>query len=133
MWGALPGQFGDGTEMKSIVLILILTSAAALGAYLLLLWFRRIRRPILVAVHLMLGVGGTETLIMFVHNSDFAPDSLARRLALVAAAFLGVAIFSGFTAPLFGRNYRAANAMLAAHVSCGVAGFLIALGFVSQL
>ncbi len=120
--------------MTALPVVLLVTAAAALGAYLLLLWFRKMRKPVLIGFHVLLGLGGAESLIVFLHTTGLDDDAPARRLALVAGAFLAAAIASGFSAPLFGKTYRiAANSLLAAHVFSGLAGFLIVLAFVSRL
>ncbi len=120
--------------MTAIPVVLLTTAATALGAYLLLLWFRKAQRPVLIGFHVLLGLGAAETLVVFLHTSGLDDESPARRLALVAGAFLAAAVASGFTAPLFGKTYRGtANSLLAAHVASGFAAFLIVLAFVSRL
>ncbi len=120
--------------MTAFPVVLLVTAATALGAYLLLLWFRKARRPVLIGFHVLLGLGAAETLIVFLHTSGLDEESPARRLALVAGGFLAAAIASGFSAPLFGRSYRGtANSLLAMHVASGLAGFLVVLAFVSRL
>ena len=120
--------------MTAVPVGVLVTAAAGLGAYLLILWFRSARKPVLIGVHVLLGLGAAETLVVFLHTSDLADNSPARRLALVAGGCLVAAIASGFTAPLFGKDYRVvANSLLATHVLAGLAGFLIVLAFLSQL
>ena len=120
--------------MTALPVVLLVTAAAALGAYLLLLWFKSTRRPVLIGFHVLLGLGGAESLIVFLHLGGLDDDSPTRRLALVGGGFLAAAIASGFSAPLFGKSYRSvANALLATHVFAGLAGFLIVLAFVSRL
>ena len=116
-----------------MAMVLLLTAAVALGGYLLVLWFRDARRPVLIGVHLLLGLGGVESLAVFLHQNDLADDPSVRRLALVALGLFGAAAFLGFTAPLSGKNYRVGNSLLAAHVGSGVVGFLIFLTFFSRL
>jgi hypothetical protein len=120
--------------MQAVPVVCLVTAAAALGAWLLVLWFRNARRPVLIGFHVLLGLGSAETLVVFLHTSGLDDDAPARRIALTAGAFLAAAIASGFLAPLFGRDYRiAANSLLAAHVFAGVAAFLIVLAFFARL
>jgi hypothetical protein len=120
--------------MTAIPVVLLVTAAAALGAYLLLLWFQKTRRPVLIGAHVVLGFAAAESLVVFLHMGGLAEASAARRLALIAGACLAAAIVSGLSAPLFGRSYRGtANSLLAAHVATGAAGFLIVLAFASRL
>ena len=123
-----------GSEMTALPVVLLVTAAAALGAYLLLLWFRKMRKPVLIGFHVLLGLGGAESLIVFLHTTGLDDDAPARRLALVAGAFLAAAIASGFLAPVIGRTYRlAANWLLAAHVASGLLGFLVVVLFVTRI
>jgi hypothetical protein len=123
-----------GSQMTTLPVVILVTAAAALGAYLLLLWFRNARKPVLIGFHVLLGLGGAETLVVFLHGSDLGEGSAARRVVLIAGAFLAAAIASGFLAPVIGRSYRvAANSLLAAHVASGLAGLLIVLVFVSRM
>jgi hypothetical protein len=109
-------------------------AAAALGGYNLLLWLRGARRPGLIAGHLLLGVAGAETLVMFLHNGGLADDDPARGTAKLALYLFGAAIFAGFAAPLLGKNNRqSANALLAAHVGTALAGLFVVLTIVSRL
>ncbi len=120
--------------MTALPVVLLVTAAAALGAYLLLLWFRDARKPVLIGFHVLLGLGGAESLVVFLHMSGPDDGSPTRQIVLVAGGFLAAAIASGFLAPVIGRSYRlAANWLLAAHVASGLAGFLIVLAFVSRL
>ena len=120
--------------MTALPVVCLVTAAVALGGYLLLLWVRKTRKPVLIGFHVLLGLGGAESLVVFLHMGGLDDDSPLRRLALVAGGFLAAAIASGFSAPLFGKTYRfAANSLLAAHVFTGLAGFVIVLAFVSRL
>jgi hypothetical protein len=120
--------------MTTLPVVLILTAAAGLGAYMLLLRFRNERRPGLIAAHLLLGVGGAEALVMLLHGSGLAEDSPTRGVAKLALGFLVAAIFSGFAAPMLGRNSPGVgNGLLTAHVCCGFLGFAFGLAFASQL
>lgn len=120
--------------MTALPVILLVTAASALGAYLLLLWFRKDRKPVLIGFHVLLGLGCAELLAGFLRLGGFDDKSSIRRLALAGGACLAAALLSGFSAPLFGKSYRlVANSLLAAHVLAGLAGFLIVLAFVSQI
>ncbi len=120
--------------MTTLPVVLLLTAASALGAYLLLLWFRSARRPVLIGFHVLLGLGAGESLVVFLHLGGLDDNAPARRLALVAGGFIAAAIASGLSAALFGRkNPGAANSLLAAHVAAGVAAFFGVLAFVAQM
>ena len=118
--------------MTPIPAIALLSAAAALGLFLGWLYLRRVRRPVLVGAHLLLGVGGIETMVMLLRgapNGDVAPAGL---LGTVAAALLAGALLSGLAAPLVARQSRAtANVALATHAGFGVAGFIVFLTWVA--
>ena len=120
--------------MNALPSILLVTAAAALGAYLLLLWFRGVRKPVLIGVHVLLGLGAAESLMVFLRMSDIPDESPARRIVLIAAGCLAGALFAGFLAAVIGKGARlAGNALLAVHVISGLAGFVIVLAFVARL
>jgi hypothetical protein len=120
--------------MTALPVLLFMTAAAALGAYLLLLWFRAARKPVLIGFHVLLGFAAAESLAGFLRMSGLDEGDPARRLAIVAGGFFAAAIASGFSAPLFGKAYRGvANSLLAAHVFSGLAGLLIVAAVVSRL
>ena len=119
--------------MTALPVVLLVTAAATLGAYILLLWFRKERKPVLIGFHVLFGLGGAESLVVFLHMGGLDGDSPIRRLALVSGAFLAAAIVSGLSAPLLSKYRVVANSLLAAHVFAGVAGCLIVLAFVSRL
>ena len=120
--------------MTAFPVVLLVTAATALGAYLLLLWFRKARRPVLIGFHVLLGLGAAETLIVFLHTSGLDEESPARRLALVAG---------GFWPPRSPRLFRAAvrqELPRDAPIRCwpctwraASPGFLVVLAFVSRL
>ncbi|RBP07123.1 hypothetical protein DFR50_12953 [Roseiarcus fermentans] len=112
--------------MTTFPVVLFATAAAALGAYLLLLWFRKERKPVLIGFHVLLGLGVAESLAAILHLGGLDDDDALKRLALVAGAFLMAALASGVSAPLFGKAYRnTANTLLAVHVAAGLAAVLI--------
>jgi hypothetical protein len=124
----------QGFPTTAVPVVCLVTAAAALGAWLLVLWFRNARKPVLIGFHVLLGLGSAETLVVFLRTGGLDDAAPARRIALVCGACLVAAIASGFLAPLFGRDYRiAANTLLAAHVAAGVAAFAIVLAFAAQL
>jgi hypothetical protein len=124
----------DEAPMTTAPILLLYAATAGLGGYILLLWFRQARRPVLIGFHLILGAASLETLFVFLRNSGLDSHGSASRLGMIAGGFMAIAMFSGFTAPLLGKNYRtAANSLLATHVCSGIAGFLIVLAFMAKV
>jgi hypothetical protein len=103
---------------------------AGLGGYSLLLWFRKARKPAIIAFHVLAGLAGTETLMANIHMSDLPAESPVRALGLAAAICFAVAVLSGLIAALVGKDQRQlANWLLGLHVVSALAGFLLALSF----
>jgi hypothetical protein len=112
--------------MKAIAVMILLTSAVAVGAYLGTLYLRGdARKPALVALHLLLGAIGLEAMVMLLFRGTPSGDILtAAPMAKTAAGLLVAALCSGLMAPLLGRNSKmTADIILATHVTLGMAGF----------
>jgi hypothetical protein len=120
--------------MTTAPIVLLYLAAGALGAYMLLLWFRQARRLELIGFHLILGAAALETMFAFLRNSDLDVNGRAHGFGTAAIAFMSLALLSGFCAPLLRKQPKeVSNALLATHVCSGVAGFLVVLAFVSAL
>jgi hypothetical protein len=119
--------------MAAFPVILIVTAAVLLGLYLGLLYLRGERKPVLIGLHVLLGLGGLEATIMLMHGSPsggtFSPGSFG----MVAAALFAGAAFSGLTASLLRKSPVTANVMVGAHVGVGALGFVLFLAWVSSL
>jgi hypothetical protein len=111
----------------------LLTAAVGLGLYLGLLHLRRVRKPVVIGAHLLLGVAGLETTVVMLRG---APDGItfAGSFGVVAAALLALALVFGFSTPLLGkRSRRTANILLATHAGIGVTAFVMFLAWLASL
>lgn len=118
--------------MTSVPAIALLTAAAAVGVFLGWLYLRRVRRPVLVGVHLLLGVGGLETMVMLLRGAPNGATGPAGALGPVAAGLLAATLVTGLAAPLLARASRLhANVALATHASIGLLGFAVFLAWVT--
>ncbi|MCP9626666.1 hypothetical protein NML43_06160 [Rhodopseudomonas palustris] len=118
--------------MTATPVLVILSAATALGLYLGLLYLRGERKQGLVALHLLLGFGGLETLVMLLHGTpDGATAAGSLSFGKVAAGLFAVSAFSGFIAALARRSPVAANVLLGTHVTVGLAGFVLVLAWVT--
>jgi hypothetical protein len=114
--------------MTRLPALLFVTAATALGIYLGVLFLRRVRRPVLIGVHLILGAAAVEMTAMLLRGTPGGEAVPAGAFGVAAACLLAVAMISGFAAPLFYRQSpRTANVVLATHAGVGVAGFLVFL------
>lgn len=112
--------------MNAIPAALLLTAAAALGVYLGVLYLRRVRRPALIGVHLLLGAASMQVTLMMLRGMPNGESAPATTIGLAAAACLAAAMFSGLLAPLIGRGSRqAANIAVLSHATAGLGGFLL--------
>ncbi|ABE39721.1 conserved hypothetical protein [Rhodopseudomonas palustris BisB5] len=118
--------------MTATPVLVILSAATALGLYLGLLYLRGERKQGLVALHLLLGFGGLETLVMLLHGTpDGAAASGNISFGKIAAGLFAVSAFSGFIAALARKSPVAANVLLGTHVTVGLAGFALVLAWIS--
>jgi hypothetical protein len=115
--------------MTAVPVLVLLSAAVALGAYLLLLYVRGVRKPVVIGFHLLLGVGALEQMALLLHGT---PNGDAARLGIVpAAAIIAVSLMTALIGALFARtSRRTAEVFLAAHVTLGTAGFLVFLVWV---
>ena len=104
-----------------------------LGAYLLLLYTRGVRKPVLIGFHLLLGFGGLETLVVLLKGTPNSDGIPAGPYGNIAAGFLALAAFSGLLAPIIGRRSNgAANLMVITHVGMGLAGLALCIAWASS-
>jgi hypothetical protein len=118
--------------MNAVPVLVLLGAAVVLGLYLLLLYLRGHRKPVLIGFHLLLGLGGLETLVMLLHGTPDGAAAPEGTLGQTAAVFLIVAVVAGLSAALLRRSRVFANVMLAAHAGVASVGFLMVLYWVSS-
>ena len=120
--------------MPMVPLILLPLAAMALGLVLVVLRLRGLRKPVLIGLHLLLGLGALELLVVLLKDGSSDDGLPAAAFGNVAAGFLALAAFIGLLTPILGRRSRlTANAMLFAHGSAGVAGVLLCIAWASSL
>ena len=109
-------------------------AAMALGLVLVVLHLRGIRKPLLIGLHLLLGLGALELLVVMLKGTPSSDGLPAGDFGDVAAGFLALAAFIGLLTPILGRRSRlTANAMLVAHGSAGLAGVILCIAWASGL
>ena len=112
--------------MSKLPIVFMVIGAASLGGYLLLMYFRGIRKPIAIGFHLILGIGALEMMVLLL--KDLSDDTTPNRIGNVAIALLALAAFVGLIMPILGRRSRTwANSLLAVHGCFGAAGVVSAL------
>jgi hypothetical protein len=123
-----------GQDMMAIPPLVLLTAAMGLGLFLGWLYLRRVRRPVLIGTHVLLGASGLGLTLILLRgppNGTFVP---AGSFGMMAAGVLAVAMMSGLAAPLVGkRSRKAANVVLATHAGIGITGFVLFLAWASKL
>lgn len=109
--------------MTIVPVSLILAAAVVTGGVLVLHYLRRVRRPILIGMHLLLGAGTLEQTVLLVAGTQ---DSGAGRAGIAAAGFLSAALAVGLLTSLIARGSRKlSNRMVAAHVGLGAVGAML--------
>lgn len=114
--------------------ILLPLGAMAMGLVLLVLHLRGVRKPMLIGLHLLLGFGALELMVVLMKGTPNGDGLPAGEFGNVSTGFLALAGFLGLLTPILGRRSRlTANAMLLAHGCAGVAGVLLCMAWVSGL
>jgi tryptophan-rich sensory protein len=109
--------------MTKLPVALLLTAAVALGLTLGVLYLRGVRKPGLVAVHVLLGLAALETMMLVVRSTRASTTA-----AMVAAGFLAWSAFSGLIRPMIAdRNKRHGEGLLITHAAAGLTGFVVFL------
>jgi len=107
----------------------LLTSGVGLGLYLGLLYLRRVRRPVLVGAHLLLGAAGIETMVVLLRGTRDGVVTTGS-FGIVVVVLLAAALVSGLSAPLLGKRSRQRmNILLATHAGVGLSGFVFFLAW----
>ena len=120
--------------MPMLLFLMLPLAAMALGLVLVACRLRGIRKPVLIGLHLLLGLGALELLVVTLKGTPGADGLPAGDFGNVAAGCLALAAFIGLLTPILGRGSRlTANAMLVAHGSAGVAGVLLCIAWASSL
>ena len=120
--------------MTAMPVLGLLTASLLLGLYLVLLFLRRERKPVIVGFHLLLGIGGLEMLVMLLRGTPSGTAEAAGQFGVAAAALFGIAMFTGLTGAMIARrSAMSANIVVATHSSIGVAGFVLFLAWLSSL
>jgi hypothetical protein len=121
--------------MIAIPALLLTSVAVAVGVYLGLLYLRRVR-PIKawLGAHILLGMAGIEQVAILTRGAPNGEIFKAGEYGTAALACFGLAMFSGFTAPLLGqKSRRNGEMMLATHAGAGIAGFVLLLLWLANL
>lgn len=112
---------------------LFLLAAAGIGCLLGLNYLKGIRKPGLIAAHLLLGAAGLEQVAMLLRgapNGDAWPsESLVKTAGLLLAIGMGL----GFATPLVRNSRQTMNTVLIGHIGAATAGFVLFLAWASRM
>ncbi|MFY7960641.1 MAG: hypothetical protein ACOVVK_11245 [Elsteraceae bacterium] len=113
--------------MTIIPALILICATAALGIFLGVRRLRRgARKPMLIGLHLLLGLGALESVAYSLWRTS--PDGGSTQLGATAAGALAAALFIGLIAPILGRgSQRRMNVALTAHASVAAVGLAFAL------
>jgi len=119
--------------MSIIPFILLPLGTMALGFILLGLLWRGNRKPVLVGLHILLGLGTLEMVVIMLKGWPIGEAIPAGEFGNISAGLLTLAAFFGLLTPVFGNRSRLkTNAMLLAHGSAGLAGVLLCIVWMSK-
>jgi len=120
--------------MPMFPFIVLPLAVLAVGLFLVSLHMRGIRKPVVIGLHVLLGFGALELLVVLLKGTPNGEALPAGDFGNVAAGFLALAAFFGLLTPILGRrSHLTARAMLLAHGSAGLAGVLLCIAWVSTL
>ncbi len=120
--------------MTTFPIVAILGAAVAAGAVNFGLRLRGQRRPMLIGLHLLLGIGGLEVLVFFLKDINGGEGVPAGPWGNIAAGLLAIAVFIGLLSPIVAKNSRPlSNALLVAHVASGALGAITAFIWMNSL
>ena len=118
--------------MSSFAVTLLLAAAAGLGLYLGTLYLRGERKPLLIGLHLLLGFGGLEGVLILQHGAPNGDAARSGSLGTLVAVLLAVGALCAFTAAVIRRqSHKNAEMALLAHVSLAGLGVLLFLVWVA--
>jgi hypothetical protein len=120
--------------MLTTPMTICMVATVVLGVVLGIFWLQRIRKPVLIGVHVLLGLAGTEQMVLMLQGTPSGITLASSEVSTWALAALAAAMFTGFAAPVMGRVLRrAANATLMGHVFVGALGFILFLSWVTKV
>ena len=120
--------------MPIFPLIILPIAVMAVGFILFAFHLRGIRKPMMIGLHVLLGFGALELMVVLLKGTPSGDTLPAGEFGNVAAGFLALAGFLGLLTPILGRRSAlTARTMLMAHGGAGLAGVLFCIAWVSGL
>jgi len=118
--------------VKAIPVVVLFGAAVCLGLILGLQYLRGVRsKPVMIGMHLLLGAGGLEVMVMTLSGAPDGTVMWTGTLGRTAAGFLAAALFIGLLTPMVGRRSRQTmNVALATHATIASVGFVLLLAWV---
>ncbi|NDA46223.1 MAG: hypothetical protein EBY21_02890 [Alphaproteobacteria bacterium] len=114
--------------------ILLPLAVMIVGFVLVAYYLRGIRKPMIIGLHVLLGFGALEVIVVLLKGTPSGESLPAGDFGNLAAGLLALAGFLGLLSPILGRRSRqTAVLMLLAHGSAGFAGVLLCMAWASSL
>lgn len=114
--------------------ILLPLAVLAVGLVLLAFYLRDIRKPVLIGLHVLLGFGALEVMVMLLKGTPNGESLPAGEFGNLSAGFFALAGFIGLLSPILGRrSHKTALGLLLAHGSAGLVGVLLCIVWISTL
>jgi hypothetical protein len=119
--------------MQANLVLAVLVATLALGVVLGFLYLSRVRKPVLIGIHIILGVMGLEQVAMLLHGAPNGAGGLGGS-GVWGPLLMASAMFFGLLAPSFAKaSRRSAEFLLVTHALAGIAGFLVFLSWVRHV
>lgn len=116
--------------MIALPIVALLAGAAGLGVYLWLLQRRKIRRPVLIGVHLVLGAISLEQIAVLLHGTPSGQEMAAGQFGVAALVVIAGAMFIGLLTPIVAKSMPgSATPALWAHMGAGAAGLALVVAW----
>ena len=120
--------------MIEIPIVILITATVGLGIYMGLRYLKRIRNtPMIIGTHFLLGAATLEPMVIVLHGGVNG-HAKAPIFGVLSAAFVGLALMSGATAVMIGRqSRRTADIALASHAGLAATAFFLMVAWVLKL
>ena len=121
--------------MKPLPIVFVITAGVALGLYLAWLFLRRERsKPVVIGVHVILGVIGLEGVAMLITGAPNGADPATGELVKMAGLFLVLAVMTGFATPMISkkRPRKVGFAAIGVHAAVAATGYAFLIAWAMQ-
>jgi hypothetical protein len=96
-------------------------------------YLKGIRKPGLIAAHLLLGAAALEQVAMLLRGSPSGGEWPNESLVKTAGLLLAIGMGLGFATPLVRHSRQTMNTVLVGHIGAAAAGFVLFLAWLARM